>query len=270
MLARAGIRRGDLLGMPVEPDPRPVLYVAADRPQQTQRSLRRMVTEDDRRALDERFIPWPGPLPFDVGQEPERLAEFTASYGAGTVIIDSLKDVARDLSKDETGSGVNLAFQHTIAAGIELLVNHHQRKEGTDGKKPTRLDDVYGSTWITAGAGSVLLLWGQPGDTIVDLHHLKQPAEDIGPLKVHHDHHQGLPTVYEKPDLYGLVQLRARDGGLTTADAARHMFDCTQPDDKQREKARRQLDRMVREDRIGSLPGDPKTPTRYVPVRREA
>jgi replicative DNA helicase len=229
-----------------------------------------MVTEDDRQALDERIVTWPGPLPFDLAHEPERLAEFAASYGAGTVVIDSLKDVARDLSKDETGSRVNLAFQHTVAAGIELLVNHHQRKEGADGKKPTRLDDVYGSVWITAGTGSVLFLWGQPGDTIVDLHHLKQPAEDIGPLKVRHDHERGMPYLHQGGDLYELVALRAGSGGLAVADAARHLFDVSDPSPNQIEKARRRLDRMVAERRIGKVEGGNGAPTKYLPLGREA
>jgi hypothetical protein len=38
-------------------------------------------------------------------------------------------------------------------------------------------------TWLTSGAGSVILLNGQPGDPIVSLHHLKQPAAAVGPLQ---------------------------------------------------------------------------------------
>lgn len=272
-LARAliGLGSSELLGMPVAPEPKRVLYIAADRPRQAARSFARMVTEEDRELLAERLVVWKGPLPFDMGLEPERLATFAADLGAGTVIIDSLKDVARDLSKDETGSRVNLALQHTIAAGIEVLANHHQRKESSDGKKPRKLDDVYGSTWITAGAGSVLLLWGEPGDSIVDLHHLKQPAEDIGPLTVRHDHARGVTSLYESGDLFELVQ-QARNG-VTAADAARHRFGVSEPSRNEVEKARRKLERLASEKRIGRLDGgSPGAPTRYVglELRREA
>jgi hypothetical protein len=34
---------------------------------------------------------------------------------------------------------------------------------------------------ITAGAGSVVLLWGAAGDPIVEWRHLKQPAAEVGP-----------------------------------------------------------------------------------------
>jgi len=229
-----------------------------------------MVNEADCGALRERLIVWRGPLPFDLALEPERLANMALEHLVGTVVIDSLKDVARDLSKDETGGRVNLAFQKVVASGVELLVDHHQRKEGSDSRKPTRLSDVYGSTWITSGAGSVILLWGDAGDSVVDLHHLKQPAEEVGPLKVHHDHDRGLPTIYEGVDFYELVQLRAGNGGLAASDAARALYGVAQVTPTLREKARRRLDRMVKDGRIGSVPGDATTPTRYVPLRRGA
>ena len=42
-------------------------------------------------------------------------------------------------------------------------------------------------TWLTSGAGSVILLNGQPGDPIVSLHHIKEPAAEVGPFKVLHE-----------------------------------------------------------------------------------
>jgi hypothetical protein len=51
---------------------------------------------------------------------------------------------------------------------------------GVKARKPTP-DDVYGSTWLTAGTGSVILLNGEPGDPIVIMHHLKKPVAEGGP-----------------------------------------------------------------------------------------
>ena len=62
-----------------------------------------------------------------------------------------------------------------VASEIEVVVSHHQRKATGYNKKPTTLADVYGSTWLTAGAGSVVLLWGEAGDPIVELTHLGSP-----------------------------------------------------------------------------------------------
>ena len=198
VLARLGIR-GTVLGFPVLPEPQRVLYVAADRPGQAARSLARMVAEEDRSTLNEGLIAWRGPLPFDLGQNPERLVSFIQAHGATSVVIDSAKDAAFKLSDDEVGARFNHAIQCALAAGIEVVVLHHQRKRQQGGGKPTKLEDVYGSVWITAGAGSVVLLWGESGDALVDLSHLKQPAENVGPLKLLHDH-----TLWTHGDRRGL------------------------------------------------------------------
>jgi hypothetical protein len=52
VLAMIGVKLPSLLGLDVEPVER-VLYLACDRPSQAKRSMRRMVTEDDRARLDE-------------------------------------------------------------------------------------------------------------------------------------------------------------------------------------------------------------------------
>ena len=60
----------------------------------------------------------------------------TASLRAGEVVIDSLKDVAVHLTDDETASLVNQAFQFVVAAQLELLVLHHNRKGTNENPKP--------------------------------------------------------------------------------------------------------------------------------------
>jgi len=245
MLARLGLRE-EVLGFPVEADTRPILYVAADRPRQIRRSLARMVGEDELAVLEERLLVWTGPLPFDIGIDPRALAAFAKELDVGCVFIDSLKDVALDLVKDETGSRVNAAFQDLIAEGIELVVLHHQRKQQAGGvSKPKSLADVYGSTWLTAGAGSVLLLWGEPGDLVVELKHLKQPAEEVGPFTIVHDHARGFSTISEQVEVEKLLW-QAGESGLSVADAALGMFGPS-PTRNETEKARRRLERLVKE-----------------------
>jgi replicative DNA helicase len=243
-LGRCGLR-DEVLGHPLLPDDRRVLYLAADRPAQARRSFRRMVGADDRAALAERLVVWAGPLPFDLAAEPERLAQFAAEHGAGTVVVDSLKDVASELSRDETGSRVNHAFQIALSHGIELLVLHHQRKAQLGNSRPQTLADVYGSTWLTAGAGSVLLLWGEAGDPIVELSHVKQPVAEVGPLTVVHDATTGRSTVEARPDAYSVLQ--ASPAGVTAQEAAKRVCAGDQPERNDIEKARRKLDGLVRE-----------------------
>ena len=213
-LARMGLA-GDVLGLPIAPDARRVFYLACDRPHQAARSFRRMLSEDERAALAEKLIVWKGPFPPVSAKQPDSLANLCRSVDAGTLFIDSTKDVALELSREETGQVFNLALQYVIEAGVEVLSLHHQRKATGDNKKPTTLADVYGSTWITAGAGSVLLLWGEPGDPIVELRHLKQPAEEFGPANVIFDHARGTVDVHDPADIEAL--LAAAPEGLTAA-----------------------------------------------------
>ena len=129
------------------------------------------------------------------------------------MVLDSLKDVALDLVKDDVGARVNHALQLALADGVQVVALHHQRKHGTDGSRPTRLADVYGSAWITAGAGSVILLWGEPGDAWVDLTHLKQPAGDVGPLRVFHDHSTGASRIDTGADPLAVLRLSPTSHG---------------------------------------------------------
>ncbi len=243
MLARVGVT-DTLLGMPVERARGRVLYIAADRPRQAGSSLRRMVGADVTELLRERLVVWRGPLPFDLGTDPRALAQFVGEVGGiSDVFVDSLKDVAVDLVKDEAGSRVNVAFQGVIASDIELCVLHHQRKEGQQTSKPKRLADVYGSRWLTAGMGSVVLLWGEPGDLVVELRHLKQPVEEVGPLSVRHDHDSGRSVVLEQVDLEGALSNALH--GLLVKDAAELMFETADPNRNEVEKARRKLESLV-------------------------
>jgi replicative DNA helicase len=260
-LARVGLRER-LLGMRVEVGPLPVLYVAADRPRQAQRSFARMVTADDRTLLNERLLVWTGPLPFDLVADPPRLAKWVRELGdVGSVFIDSLKDVALDLVKDDVGSRVNAAFQELIAREVELCIAHHQRK-AQDARKPKTLADVYGSRWLTAGMGSVLLIWGEPGDLVVELTHLKQPAEEIGPLQLLHDHKRGETTLFEEVDLLGLVEAAGTEG-LLVVDAAKAIFRSEQPSRNEVEKARRRLGRLVDQGQLRKDESSATEPSRY-------
>jgi len=243
-----------------------VLYLACDRPNQIARAMRRSVTEADRAILDDRLAVWQGPPPADLAKHPDTLLALCREADADTVVIDSLKDVALGLSDDEVGAGLNRAMQTAIVEGVEVVGLHHQRK-GQGASKPTTLEDVYGSTWITAGAGSVLLLWGSAGDWLVELTHLKQPASVVGPLQLEHDHDAGTTTVTRGP-VDALVMLRNAPTGLTSTDLAQVAKDGAKPTRNDVRRARRTLDRLVdsghahrEEPQAGGAAGT--TPARY-------
>lgn len=227
----------DVLGYPVEPVDR-VLYLAMDRPRQIGRALARHFTRPERETVAGRLIVWEGPPPADLAQDTDALLELARRARADVVIVDSLKDAAVGLSEDAVGAGYNRARQRTLAAGVDVVELHHQKKAGANGGKPDKLADVYGSTWLTSGAGSVIGLWGDAGDPLVEFTHLKPVMDPVGPFKVLHDHTTGVSTVTGAVDLPTLARAR---GGLTVGMAAEAMFETDKPTQGEREKARRRL-----------------------------
>jgi len=256
-LGRLGLRER-VLGMRIADDDRHLLYLALDRPRQAARSFRRMVTEDDRSLLNEQMKVWKGPLPFDVVRDPAALADFVSEREAGTVIVDSLKDLATKLTDDEVGGRVNIAIQEVIARGVEVLVLHHQRKRQQGAGPPKSIADVYGSRWLTAGMGSVFCIWGDPGDPIVEFTHLKQPADPIGPWNLQHDHDRGQTKVVDQVDALALVNA---SNGTTAEAVAALLFRTDTPTRNEVEKARRRLEKLAGPfiDKRGGPPPNPVT-----------
>jgi replicative DNA helicase len=197
VLKRIGIGDPDLLGYEVARDERKVLYLALDRPRQIARLFRRMVTEANRQILRERLVVCEGALPFALSYDkPGQLAQYALDVGAGMIVADSYKDLAGSLSDEQTGALINKVVQQVVVAEIDWLGLHHQRKaQARINPKPNTLADVYGSTWLTSGLGSVIGLWGNAGDTTVEFTHLKQPADvvDIGAITT--DHTKGISRV---------------------------------------------------------------------------
>lgn len=199
MLGRLGLV-SEVLGMPVRDDGGNVLYIAADRPKQIQRAMRRLATHDRRHLLKGRLVVHYGPLPVEVTVDKNWLADLAVEHGATTIVVDSVKDLCQDPSDGLLANGYNLARQEALARGVEWLELHHNRK-GTDGNKvPNKLDDVYGNRWLTAGAGSVVCVWGEAGDRIVDLTQLKTPAGMILPTKVEIGFTAGTMTLAGRSD----------------------------------------------------------------------
>jgi replicative DNA helicase len=239
VMARLGFT-AQVLGMPVAEGKR-VLYLAMDRPPQIARAIRRLVHRVDEQILRDRLVFWAGPLPTTLDKEPNLLVDLAAAHQADTVVIDSIKDIVGKLTDDESVGAYNRARQQLLRSGVELLELHHQRKAGAEAKRSERptLDKVYGTTWFTAGAGSVMFLTGGAGDPAVKLHHAKTVTGEIGPLTIIHDHQRGLSRVDSQPDPYTL--LRQAPNGLTSKELATLTTGETEPSAKEQEKARRAL-----------------------------
>jgi hypothetical protein len=248
VFSRLGVGDGYFLDMAVKPMAlsEKVLYLAMDRPPQIAASMRRMVEPEHKETLADRLVVWKGPLPFDVVQVATAdLADWCEEQaGPGCdVLIDSYKDLHHSLSDERVGAAVNMAVQELLVRGMQWVGLHHQRKSSGDNKKPNSLDDVYGSNWLTAGLGSVLILWSKPGSPAVELSHLKPLQEPVGAL-LRHDHAAGRTRVQHEADLETLF-LEAGDAGLTDVDVARHLFGET--DRAARKRAERRIEKLETE-----------------------
>ncbi|MET8473962.1 DnaB-like helicase N-terminal domain-containing protein [Streptomyces sp. NPDC006422] len=243
IFARLGLSE-TVLEMPVAPSRR-VLYLAMDRPKQIAKAMARRVFDTDEKILRDGLVVWEGPLPATLDKEPDLLADLAAAHQADTIVIDSLKDAASTMVDDSLAVSFHNARMRALRGGVEILELHHQRKATADaprGQRPA-LDQVYGSTWFTAGAGSVLFVTGRAGDPAVTLHHLKTPTGEVGPLDVTHDHRRGTTTVDPSKD--PAVLLRNAPNGLSTRELATVLIGGGDPERADVEKARRHLERLV-------------------------
>ncbi|MEV4286445.1 AAA family ATPase [Nonomuraea bangladeshensis] len=238
-----------VLGYPVTDDGGKVLYLAMDRPGQLRRAMRRLVTDPEKQRviLDERLVVWTGPLPVDITRQENRrfIVNWMKEIGATTVVIDSLKDIIPNASDEEKAGGYNRSRQEVLAEGFSWLEIHHNRKNGgaVGTKPPDTLDDVYGSRWITAGAGSVMSLFGQSTDIVVRLSHLKAPGEPLTPMNVEIDRRSGLVTPYENVNAMSVL-LRAGQNGVTANDLAQIIYETQKPTKSNVASARKMLDRL--------------------------
>lgn len=252
--ATIGLLPPALLGLPISTTQR-VLYLACDRPQQIARAHRRLYDEADRAELNEHLTFWAGPPVADFSKDTSLLADMAAAAKADVVVLDSLKDVAIGLSEDAVAAGLNSAIQLALAYGIDVVATHHQRKQSPGAGPPKHLADVFGSAWITAGAGSVILLWGEPGDAVVTLTHLKQPAEVVGPWSICHDQHTGRTSLdIAEVDPYVVLQNQGT-AGLTARELATIIREGGDPTKNQVKRAARRLEGLERRGAAISIPG---------------
>lgn len=269
--ARLGLGSNKVLGLPVTDTGGIVLYLAMDRPPQIARALARQFDADDRDTVAERLKVWPGPPAVDLARYPDELVGMAAAAGADTVVLDSVKDAAIGLKEDEVGAGYNRARQKLIAAGVQLLELHHTVKRNAQGGAPDSAADVYGSTWLTNGTGSIILLSGDPGDPIVGFRHVRQPAEEVGPWQLLHDQNAGTLVIHHETDPVAMAIAAGADG-ITADDLV-----AAQNPDKNltgrartaaREKARRALDKLAEAGKLTRVEcakggGSERTPTTW-------
>lgn len=242
--ARLGIT-GMVLGYPVAEGKRNVLYMMMDRPAQAISSLARLFKPKDREIVTERLAIWKGPPLRDMATDTKLLTKICRAADADTCVIDSLKDAAIGLSKDEVGAAWHRSRSEALVAGIELIELNHPRKAQVGNARPDKLDDQFGSGWIGRGSGSIFSLWGEAGDPIIEVIHRKPPITPIPSFKMLVDHDTGEISIDTETfiDLVAQTALRGKEG-MSAMVAANLMYGKTERRDV--EKARRRLQALER------------------------
>jgi hypothetical protein len=191
VLRRVGILGGEVLGMPVAVEKEPFVYLALDRADQIRQSIRRMVDPDTDREAVERLLMIDNLPPTVDLRQVETFIGWLQALGAKGVALDSAKDLGFDLNDSSEGQAFNFLVQATLRAGIQIFVTHHSRKVPRGDKKPLTLNDLHGSQWVAAGAGSVLMLDGVAGPEPKKLFHVKPLTVPMPSLMLELDHDTG-------------------------------------------------------------------------------
>jgi replicative DNA helicase len=253
MLIRGQLGLDDtVLGLPIARADQPILYLAMDRPRQIRRSMRRQFDNTERDKITGKLLVRTGPPIADMAVDPTLLMRMAVDAGAGTVYVDSLKDAVVGLSEDATAAAYNRARQALLTRDVQICELHHNRKSNPANGPGGGINEVFGSTWLTSGAGSVIQLTGDPGDLVIRFAHVKTPADEVGPWHLHYDPSAGRMDVVRFD--YVKAVANAGPNGLTAEDAARALYE-RRPSDSECKKAARQLNKLVKRGQLSQVDG---------------
>lgn len=96
------------------------------------------------------------------------------------IMMDSLSaGISDDMSSDkiilDTFKYVNKVLRNELGAAVWFI--HHPRKEQVGNKKPSKLDDLYGSRFISASVTSAINLWPSVGEIEVSCLKMRMAKE---------------------------------------------------------------------------------------------
>lgn len=148
-------------------------------------------TEDEIKLLDENLKIIPLGEMLDLNRELPKaflysLLEQTKPDG---LIIDSLKKLTSKALDEEVVTGINnhLGILRKKFGCFVWLI-HHNRKQNGDNKRPDSLDDIYGSTYITAEVTAALLLYRDRATKQLTVYNVKNRLhEERDPFNVVRD-----------------------------------------------------------------------------------
>lgn len=130
------------------------------------------------------------PIYMDTQEGKEKVEQWIVDNKLDGIMVDSLGSaMAGDVSAESSVKSI-MAWNDNIRQRLDVFTwfIHHHRKATGDNKKPNKLQDVYGSMYLTARATSVVCLWNVGIASDLQVLPLKMRlSPDKDPFTIHRD-----------------------------------------------------------------------------------
>lgn len=149
-------------------------------------------TAEERELLEKNllFFPLGEAIYLNRDEEKVQIQEIIKKYELDGIFIDSIGSSTEDsLSQDDKIRGL-LDWVDRLRQRLNVFVwfIHHNRKASGDNKRPNKLDDVYGSRYITARPTTVMVMWPSSTPSAISLIPLKvRLSATPPPFDLHRD-----------------------------------------------------------------------------------
>lgn len=149
-----------------------VLFISLEMPHDELKAFfQSMDLSEHEDELQENLFVWPigHKYPFDKGGNQQELLDNVDRYGIELVIIDSLGvSMSGSIQADEDIGKLNAFLNEELRVKRKCgyFFVHHPRKPPSGEKKPKDYNDMYGSTYITNNAQTVLLVTPVTSDVV--------------------------------------------------------------------------------------------------------
>lgn len=169
-----------LLNMKIS-EPRKVIYFSMEmNPAELkifQNLMNNGLTDEERKLLAENFmfVPIGHGVMFESTSDQKKIERLLETRQPENIVFDSLSTTTMDELSDERTAKRIMDYSRRIGQEYDTAVTfiHHNRKAQINNKKPTSLDDVYGSQFLTTALTTALGMWRNIKTDEIELHWLK-------------------------------------------------------------------------------------------------
>jgi AAA domain len=139
-------------------------------------------TDEEKEVLQNNFriFPLGQPLWLNLPDQQDKVKARIVSEGLEVICIDSLSQATSGSLIEEGAIRALMGWLASIrqSTGVAVWWIHHNRKASGQNTKPKKLEDVYGSQFITAAVTSAVTLWPLSKNNLIELSFLKTRLQE--------------------------------------------------------------------------------------------